>query len=101
VGFHLCDRAVLNAFWDDKYLAWTKANVSVSNKEEVIRFIMLMPYEWPLDLDNHEIVANELPDRSGLEVLGEQGELRCVVEPFMNCPCLAGSGSPRGGRALQ
>ena len=80
----LGDGAVLYPFRDDEQLTWTKRNIALAhangdttleNKEEVICVVVRMPDELTFDLDDHEIVAIELADDTGLPVTFEGSEL--------------------------
>jgi len=78
------DRPVLNSSRHDKYFAWADRNDSVAklnvnptaeNEKEIIRIIVLVPYELTLDLNNHEIVSIEFAHDARLPEVCEGGEL--------------------------
>lgn len=83
--------SVLDSFGDDEYLARPDRNASVSklnvdpaaeNEKEVIRVVVLVPYELALHLDHHQIVSVELTDDAGLPVVREGLELMRQVDGF-------------------
>src|ERR1700731_196215 len=91
MGFLGGDGSVLDAFGNDKYFARpyrydfvSKLNVdsAAEHKEEIICVRMLVPYEFALDLDDHEIVAVEFADHAGLPVVVECRELVGQVDGF-------------------
>jgi hypothetical protein len=84
VRLFLGDGAVLYPFRDDEQFTWTKRNITLAhanvdttleNKEEVIRVVVRVPDELTFDLDDHQIVAIELADDTGLPVTFEGSEL--------------------------
>ena len=80
----LGDGTVLYSLGNDEQLTRTKGDVALvhtngdatfENKEEIIRVVMRVPNELAFDLDDHEIVAVELPDDAGLPVTFKCSEL--------------------------
>jgi len=81
MGLILGNGAVLNAFWDDKHFTWAKrngpfsqlnANAPTENQEKIVRIVVLVPHEFALDFDDHQIVTVELSDYARLPVLRER-----------------------------
>ena len=85
------DGSVLDTFGNDEYLARPDRNICVSklnvdpaaeNEKEVIRVVVLVPYELALHLDHHEVVSVELTDDAGLPVVRKGPELMRQVNGF-------------------
>ncbi len=83
MGLIFGDGAVLDAFWDDEYFTWAEvdrtisqlnADASAENEEKIIRVVVLVPYEFAFEFDDHQVVTVELPDDAGLPVIGESRE---------------------------
>jgi hypothetical protein len=77
MGLVLSDRPVLNALGHYKNFARTKPNSAVSqlnrdvpneNQEKIVRIVMFVPNEFPLDLHDHEVVTVEATDDSRLPI---------------------------------
>ena len=71
MGLVLSDRSVLYALGHYKYFAWTESNSAVSqlnsdlsdeNQKEVVGIVVLVPNEFALELDDHEVVTVEATD---------------------------------------
>jgi hypothetical protein len=71
----LGDHEQLTGAKGDIALAHTDGDATLENKEEVIGVVVRVPDERAFDLNDHEIVAIELADDTGLPVTFEGSEL--------------------------
>jgi hypothetical protein len=84
---------MLDATRDDEQLAGpechdpipqTQLKLALKDEEEVVGVVMLVPYEFPLDLHHHDVALVEPGHRPRLPVVGEASELVSEVDPVAN-----------------
>ena len=97
VGLLYGNGPVLDSFGNDENFARPDRDIFVSklnvdptaeNEKKIIRVVVLMPYEFALDLDHHEIVSVEPTDDAGLPVVRERLEPMRKVDGFHGCRSL-------------
>ncbi len=83
--------SVLDSLWNDEYLARPDCNASITklnvdtaaqNQKEIVRVVVLVPYELALHLDHHEVMPVELTDDAGLPVIRKGPELMRKIYRF-------------------